>query len=73
MDASMPEMVSLTWIGLINRVIALAGCSPWICVLLCVQNGFECTRVIRSCEDCYGGPFIIALTANATLEDRERA
>ncbi|KZN56891.1 hypothetical protein N474_09730 [Pseudoalteromonas luteoviolacea CPMOR-2] len=36
------------------------------------MDGFECTRIIRQQSDKYGTPHIIAITANAFAEDKEK-
>ncbi|MBQ4810769.1 response regulator [Pseudoalteromonas luteoviolacea] len=36
------------------------------------MDGFECTRTIRQSPSTYGCPYIIAITANAFAEDKEK-
>ena len=35
-------------------------------------DGFECTRQIRANKEVYGNPYIIAITANAYQEDKQK-
>ena len=37
-----------------------------------VLDGFDCTKRIRTNKEAYGEPYIIAITANAYKEDKQK-